>query len=354
MGESHTVETLWEMVGEPGQSIAASTPLATMRAMIRRYRLEVVIVVAIVVMAGLLARWSAIPPFPDRQVTASEERYQYEVGEPSDWFSAWSVGDGQAYALIAIDPTGKKLGNEIQRARYRFTRAGFGWVTWAASLGRAAAVPYALAAVSAASVIGVLVIAVRMRPRLGAKTWLLTLNPALFLGFSADTAEPLGILLLSVALAWNSWIAAVLLGVTRPSFLVAVWGRWRLFIPGAASAMALAVYSLLVFTDDRGSVPGGVVEFPFTSYLEHPSIAGMALGVAALATVGVGVRSKDWSWMLAGLFVLCFGTLVLEVPANAWRAAGFLPVLWAFGPRYQTPIRRDNPLQRKAQPADVG
>ncbi len=44
--------------------------------------------------------------------------------------------------------------------------------------------------------------------------------------------------------------------------------------------------------------------------------------------------ARDWSWVIAGLFVLCFGPDVLGDPVNAWRVAGFLPVLWAFGTNY--------------------
>lgn len=56
--------------------------------------------------------------------------------------------------------------------------------------------------------------------------------------------------------------------------------------------------------------------------------------MAALAAVGLGFRRRDWSWALAGVFVLCFGPDVLRDLVNAWRAAGFVPVLWAFGPGY--------------------
>ena len=36
----------------------------------------------------------------------SELRYDFDVGEPGPWFSDWSLGDGQAYVMIALDPSG--------------------------------------------------------------------------------------------------------------------------------------------------------------------------------------------------------------------------------------------------------
>jgi hypothetical protein len=58
----------------------------------------------------------------------------------------------------------------------------------------------------------------------------------------------------------------------------------------------------------------------------------------------VGVRQRDMAWVVGGFFVLCFGGDVTVNPANAWRAAGFLPVLWAFGPAVTTlaPVRQES------------
>jgi hypothetical protein len=41
---------------------------------------------------------------------------------------------------------------------------------------------------------------------------LIVFNPALFIGFAADTSEPMGILLLAVALAGGGWWSAVCSG----------------------------------------------------------------------------------------------------------------------------------------------
>jgi hypothetical protein len=299
--------------------------------MVRKHRIEIVLVVAIVLLGATYARWQFIPPFADRQVALSQEKYGFEVGEPGPWFSAWSIGDGQAYVMIGVDPSGQHLASQISEAGYRFARAGYGWATWAVSMGKDHLVPYVLAIVGGLAVLGVLAVAIRMRRKLGARSWLMVLNPALFIGFAGDTSEPMGILLLAIALGWNSWLSAALLGITRPSFLLASWGKWRLLVPGVVAAATLAIYSALSFGLDAMVPSGGRLGLPVVAYLEHLSGWGGILGLLAVGTVVVGLNRRDWSWVLSGLFVLCFGADVLRDPVNAWRAAGFLPVLLAFG-----------------------
>jgi hypothetical protein len=297
-----------------------------------RYRLEVALVAAIVFVAGLGLRWIAIPTWADRHVAVAEEKYDFEVGQPGPWFSAWSLGDGQAYALIALDPTGDQMAAGIREAGYRFARAGYGWAAWAVSLGNDVFVPYALAVVGAAALVGVFVVAVRMRNRLGPRSWLMLLNPALFIGFAADTSEPMGILLLGLAMATGSTLAAVLLGATRPTFLVGLWQHRRSFVLGVLAAVGITLYSLVAFGAEALVPAGGRLSLPFVGYVEHLSGWGVLLASLSLGTIVIGIRRRDWSWVVAGLFVLCFGPGVVRDPVNAWRAAGLLPVLWAFGP----------------------
>lgn len=303
--------------------------------MTRRHRVEIVLVVGVVALLAFLIRWEYKPAFYEQHVVSFEAEYGVEVGEPGPWFSAWALGDGQAYALIAIDSSGGELAEGINEAGYRWARAGYGWVTWAFSLGQSRLVPYALAIVGALSLAGVVAVAVMVRPKLGYRAWLMVLNPALFIGFAGDTSEPMAILLLAIALAWTSVVSAVLLGVTRPTFLAAAWGKWRLFLPGVASAAVLGLYGLLSFGGDAMLPSGGRLGLPLVAYAEHPSVMGLVLAVTALTTLVIGVRLRDWTWVLAGLFVLCFGSDVLRDPINAWRAAGFLPVMWAFGSGYR-------------------
>lgn len=321
--------------------------------MIRKHRLEIVLVVLIVLTVALYVRWDFIPVFPDRHVAGFEETYGVEVGDPGRWFSAWALGDGQAYALVGVDPTGQTLADGIREAGYRFARAGYGWATWATSLGQPDLVPYALAIVGAVSVLALLILAIRLRSVLGPRVWLVVFNPALFIGFAADTSEPMGIFLLAAALAGGGWWSAVLLGVTRPTFLVTMWGRWKQLALGIGSAAALGGYSLLAFGAEAMVPSGGRLGLPLHAYFEHPSVWGFLLALAAILTVSLGVRSRDWSWVLAGIFVLCFGMDVLRDPLNAWRAAGFLSVLWGFGPGYRVTPRQNAALHPASTAADV-
>lgn len=296
------------------------------------------IVSAIVLIAAMGVRTVYQPTDPQGAIDRVEEKYDLEIGSPHPWFTAWALGDGQAYALIAADPLGRKLADNVREAAYRYARAGYGWSAGAIVLGSQPRIPSALAIVGAIALLATLGLATWLRIRIGPRAWWIVLNPALYLGFAGDTSEPMAIALLVVAIAWDSWIAAALLGVTRPTYLVAVWGQWRLFLPGLAAAVLLAAYSLVAFGADAMVPSGGRIGLPFVAYLDHVSLPGIALLMAALMTITIGARGRQWTWLLAGLFVLCFGDDVLRDPINAWRAAGFLPVLWAFGPDYEPAV----------------
>jgi hypothetical protein len=100
-------------------------------------------------------------------------------------------------------------------------------------------------------------------------------------------------------------------------------------------------------------IPSGGGSVPFHAYFEHPASGGCCSPWPRSVTVAVGVRLRDWSWVLAGVFVLCFGLDVLRDPVNAWRAAGFLSVLWAFGPGFRSIPRLATTLHPVATDADV-
>lgn len=303
--------------------------------MTRGSRIEIVLITVIVLVASIGVRIAYQPGDAVAPIERAESLYHLDLGEPHPWFTAWAMGDGQAYALIAADASGQKLADNVHEATYRFARAGHGWVAAVFSFGQEDLIPYGLAITGALAIVGVLVATVLLRNRLGPKAWIILMNPAIYRGFGGDTSEPLGILLLVIAMGWTSWAAAALLGVTRPTFLVGVWGRWRLFLPGAAAAVALATYSLLAFGTDPFLPDGGRIGLPLASYIEHLSLWGVVLAIAAFVTMVIGVKNRNWGWVIAGFFILCFGSDVLRAPANAWRAAGFLPVMWAFGPRYR-------------------
>ena len=297
-------------------------------------RYEVFAACLLVVFGVFYARAEWIPASPERQVESAEERLGIDVGEPNRWFSAWSIGDGQAFAVIAADPSGGKLGDEIKEPIYRFSRAGFGWLAFVASLGQEHWIPYAMAAVGIASVAAVLWLSVDLRDRLGRRAWLLILNPALYIGFAGDTAEPLAIFLLTYGLAFGSAWSAAALGVTRPSYLLAHLGRTRMLGWGFASAALLLSYSILRFGTDQLLPDAGRVAFPLAAFIDHASLAGWALVAVGAVTVTRGIRHRDFAWIASGILVLILGPDVTTNASNAWRAAGMLPVLWAFGPGY--------------------
>ena len=305
--------------------------------MIRKRRVEVILAASLVIMGAFLARVSYIPAGAEAHVELAGERLDLDLGEPSRWFSAWAIGDGQAYAVIAADPTGGKLGEQLGQPAYRFSRAGFSWLAAAVTLGNEEWVPYGMAAVGLLSLVGLLVVAIATRERLGQKVWFLVLNPAIYLAFGGDTSESLGALLVAVALA-TGWIwAALAIGISRPSFLIALAGRWKLLGAGLAATVLLAIYSLGRFGLENFIPYDERIDFPVAAYLERPSAAGWFLAALAMSTFVIGILKRDWTWVATGLFVLSFGTDVTRDPVNAWRAAGLMPVLWAFGPRYQVP-----------------
>jgi hypothetical protein len=256
------------------------------------------------------------------------------VSNVDPWFSAWTLGDGQAFAVIASDPLGLGFGDDLRDPGYRYQRAGYSWLVWAGSGGQAGLIPYALAAVGGLAVIGTLILAISLRDRLGPSAWFLVLNPALYVGFAGDTAEPLAILFLGLALASSRPWAGVALGVTRPDYLLALLGRWKTFGYGVGAAALLVGYATVRFGLESLFPHGArLFGFPLAGYFENSSLTGWVLAFLAAVTLAIGVRFRNWTWAVVSLYVLCFSYTVVLDPVNAWRAAGLMPVLWAFGPR---------------------
>ena len=315
--------------------------------------LEYVLVALIVIGGAYYVRGEYIPPFPERHIENAEEKYDLDIGEPGPWFSAWSIGDGQAFAVIAADPSGMKLSVEIKEPAYRFTRASFGWLAAAASFGQEAWIPYGLAVVGVVSLAATVAFAMSVRERLGPRIWLLLVNPAIYLGFAGDTAEPLGLLLLAIAISTGSVWVSFALGVTRPSFLVALFGRWRQLSLGLAATAGILAYGLVRFGADQFIPDGGRIGLPFTAYFEHSTLSGWLLAALASATLVVGIRRRDWAWVVSGVLIICLGDDVTANPANAWRAAGMIPVLWDFGAGYRAE-ERSSAAESVAKTVPVG
>lgn len=316
--------------------------------MIRKRPLEIVLAFLIALLVAFYARSEYIPNWPDQVIAAASEEYNVDFGQPGPWFSAWALGDGQAFAVIAADPTGDLLSVEIKEPVYRFARAGYGWLTALVVLGNDHLIPYGLATVGAAGVLALFGLSVAMRERLGPKAWLIVMNPAVFLGFAGDTTEPIGVLFLAFAMAGSSIWAAIALGVTRPTYALALVGRWKPFLITVGTALALLAYSLLRFGFDEG-LSGGRFDLPFVAYVQNSTVAGWILVASAAFTVWIGVKKREIAWVVAGIAVVMLGTDVTRNPANAWRAAGMLPLLWAFGTAFVSTERRKKSAPVTAQ-----
>ncbi len=299
----------------------------------RAPRREIWLVVVAVLAIATIYRYAWIPgPWQDGLLFA-EDVWRLPVAQVGKWFSAWTIGDGQAFAVIAADPLGLDQGWELSQPAFRYWRAGFGWLAWVASLGQDRWVPYGMAIVGAAAIAAAFLLAVRLRPRLGRSAWLIVLNPAIFIAFAGDTAEALAVLALAYTLATGRWWASAALGVIRPSFLIALVGRWRTLLWGALAAVALGLLWVLRFGLDMGQY-GGNFTLPYVGYMNAPSVQSIGLAILATTTLVVGLRRRDWSWVASPLLVLCFSEFLVADPANGWRAAGMLFVLWAFGPGF--------------------
>jgi hypothetical protein len=301
-----------------------------MRDSVRR---EAVIVGVGALSLALLARYAWLPYAWEALLQDAATTWNLPVTEVGRWFSAWALGDGQAYAVIASDPLGLEMGSKLGQPAYRYGRAGFGWLAWVASLGQREWVPYGMAMVGMLTLVALFVLAVKMRPVLGPRAWLLILNPAVFISFAGDTTEGLAIFALALAISSGAWWAAAMVGITRPDYLIALVGRRRTLVWGVGTAVVFAMVWTARFGLDVDQF-GGRLGWPVVGFIEVPSMQSLALGLLAVTTLIVGIRRRDWGWVSSGLFVLCFTHLVVESAANGWRAGGMLLVLWAFGPGY--------------------
>lgn len=164
--------------------------------------------------------------------------------DPEFQFVAEAHYDGVYFYAIAIDPFATGRTHElIDRAAYRYGHAGYGWLGWLLSLGRAQAVPMALLAIGLTA-LGVAAAATsRLSSALGWTPWAglaIAFNPGLLYSLTALTSEPLGAALVALALlawvrgryGWGAAAAAAACLVKEPFVLVpaglALWeaGRW--------------------------------------------------------------------------------------------------------------------------------
>jgi hypothetical protein len=289
----------------------------------------------VAVVTALALRFWLTNPQDYLHYSVLEELTGIDFGTWPDVFYSGGGGDGEVFAVLAADPLGSGPSQLIPVVLHRFLRIGFAWLAWAFSLGQEQLVLPALFTVGLLAVSGVGFMSGFLRERLGLKSWALLISPAVYIGFIGDTVEPLGTLLLVLSLTASGIWAAAALGISRPTYAVALFGKWKLL---SAVVAAVIVIRLLAFGLFGGSILesiDGSFSLPFVAYFDHASVVGFLVLAGAVVTIGVGMIRRDLAWVVAGMFVVVLGGPIIENPINAVRAAGMLPVLWAFGPNWQ-------------------
>jgi hypothetical protein len=257
-----------------------------------------------------------------------------DVGPDHDYFGNGLNGDAATITLIALDPLGADVGRSLFEPAYRYTRLAVPWMSALVTLGNPDLVLLGLSVIGLASVGGLAYLASRQRHEWGRRSWLLIANPALVQGALGDTTEAMALFLLAVSMLTGSLLLAVATGLTRESYLPALAGRPRQLIAGLASVLAVrAVWAWRL--DDTFLSGSAQIDWPLMGILENPSLLGWLVTAAGLATAVVGFWKRDLGWIAGGAFVLLFAAGPFHTPTNAVRAAGYLPVLWAFGPNWK-------------------
>ena len=284
-------------------------------------------------------------------ISKPDDRIHYEVvteltgvdfGEWPDVFYTGGGGDGEVFAVLAADPLGRGPSQEIPSVIYRYSRIGFSGAGAIASLGQDKFVLPALFFVGLLAVGVVGFFTGFLRESLGVRSWLLALNPALYIGFAGDTAEPLGLLFLIWILVSTSLVAAVLLGVTRPTYASAVLGRWKQLGAVAVVAVAVRVSAVAIFSGSIFDSAAEAFGLPFVAYFQEPSLVGFLVLLAGGATLVWGIINRDLAWIGSAGLVLVLGTGVTKDPMNLLRVVAVLPVLWAFGDGWRHEL--DSPI----------
>ena len=301
----------------------------------RNARVLKALLFAVVVAATLLAvRVSASSDTNLVHLARVERLAGIKIGPGKAWLAGGMNGDGAAFAVVAADPSGSGPGQKLRVSAYRYARPAYPYLSSLSVAGQNDLVLIGLTAIGLAAVAGTAFLAHLLDRHLGWYAWFLVVNPALVIGFLNNTAEPLAILTLSLALFTGSRLAAGATALTRPSYVLGLAKDWRALAVGLAVALVVKVFWSWRFVESVTS--GGFnLDIPFRGIVQSPSLTGGLVVIAGLATALIGLAKKDAGWILSGLLVVSLSAVVVDTPVNAVRAAGLLPVLWAFGPRFE-------------------
>lgn len=262
-----------------------------------------------------------------------EQASGIEVGPDHSFFGAGLDGDGATVVIVALDPFGTDLGLRIFDSSYRYTRLAHPWLAMLVTAGSPNLILLGVSLVGLLAVGILAYIASANREQLGWRSWLLIANPALILGVLGDTTEPLSALLLTLSLMTGSAVFGAATAMSRPSYLVALWGRWRVLAVGVSvAALVRLIWSSRLETPFLEG--GRNLDWPLVGIVDSPSVTGALVMLAGICTAVVGLARRDWGWVGGGLFVLLFAEPVVSGPTHMLRAAGYLPVLWGLGPNW--------------------
>lgn len=288
-------------------------------------------VVAVVLVRAVVAGPGDLDRFDQFETTAD-----VTIGPRSEYFAVGLSGDGAAYAIIAADPLGRDAGNLLFQSSYRYWRYAYPIAGRAAVFGHEESILLGLSIVNLVAVALVTYAGSYLNERIGWRAWLIVCNPAVLIGAIGDTAEPVAVAFLLYGILSGSVILAAMTSFTRPSHIVGFRSLKMLAIAGFTAAGAKAYWSQ--HFGESFAEGSGALGVPFAGVVEVPTVLGVLVVVAAAFTLVIGVLRQDLSWILSGVLIVCLGPAVYELPMNAVRGAGMLPVLWALGPRFSDTI----------------
>lgn len=260
---------------------------------------------------------------------------------PTGLDKALGIGDGQAYAQIARDPTlarPDRFRGGARSAAYRFGRPLFGEVVWVLSLGQSSAVPMTMAVVCVAALGAAAAALASLIERRGGNPWYAVVVAFLPGAWSAT----IGLTSETLALAFVAWglvlwtrharatPAAVALfclaALTRETMVLvplalAVWS-WRREPRRARSAdVALVAIPAAVLAVWYVIVDLRVGAWPFT---------GGPTGTFGLPFAGMYHQMSRWTGSAADLLALGGGLVLVLLAFRSERDDPLRPVLVAY------------------------
>lgn len=307
---------------------------------------------------GIIAlRWFAADQlmYGPRDVDVFADRpYGVQVDrEAHPFFLMWTRSDGQAFFSIAGDLDGDEQAAGLGNLSYRMSRIGMSVLARLLTFGNDDWLLYTLPIVSLLAFLALVLVAMRLVDRLGPRALLLPLTPAAIIGTIYDSAEPLGTVLLVASLTATTLVgaslAAVALGVSRPSYAIGVPASRLGLQPAILAVGAGASLQLLIVLGFGIPFSGGAgnLALPITGLIEEwprmaPSgqivaavVLGSALALVTFAASGRYVFSYRATCALTAVFSLCLGAAVYQETFSPFRATAPAFVLIILAPLFR-------------------